>query len=310
MAETQTTDQQATVSRSPINVDCADRLCEAAALLEAQGANPFRVSAYRRAADTLRDLPGDIGKTIEHEGTEGLEALPGIGRGIAGALVEMWRTGRWAQLERLRGNADPVQLFTLLPGLGHRLAERIHDDLHVDTLEALEAAAYDGRLEKVAGVGPRRAAAIRASLQVMLSRGRARRPAWTTGPGGPGVVAEAAPGQPSVAELLAVDRMYREKAARGDLPTIAPRRFNPAGEAWLPVLHLTRDGRHYTALYSNTALAHQLDRTRDWVVIYFYDDDHVEGQHTIVTETHGPLAGRRVVRGREAECRESESGHG
>ncbi len=301
MAAIPTANQQATGSRGPINVDCADRLREAAALLEAQGANPFRVSAYRRAADTLLDLPGDIGHTIEQEGAEGLEALPGIGRGIAGALVEMWRTGRWAQLERLRGSADPVQLFTLLPGLGHRLAERIHDDLHVDTLEALEAAAYDGRLEKVAGVGPRRAAAIRASLQVMLSRGRARRPAWTR-PGGPGVVVEAAADQPSVAELLAVDRMYREKAARGDLPTIAPRRFNPAGEAWLPVLHLTRDGRHYTALYSNTALAHQLNRTRDWVVIYFYDDDHVEGQHTIVTETHGPLAGRRVVRGREAEC--------
>ncbi len=108
--------------------------------------------------------------------------------------------------------------------------------------------------------------------------------------------------QPPVAELLAVDRQYREQAARGDLPTIAPRRFNPEGEAWLPVLHVTRDGRHYTALYSNTALAHELDRTRDWVVLFFYDADHVEGQHTIVTETHGPLAGRRVVRGREAEC--------
>ena len=299
MADTPTAGQQATETHSPINIECAERLREAAALLEGQGANPFRVSAYRRAADTLRDLAFDIGPVIEREGAEGLEALPGIGRGIAGALVEMWRTGRWAQLERLRGNADPVQLFTLLPGLGHRLAERIHDDLHVDTLEALEVAAHDGRLEKVSGVGPRRAASIRASLQVMLSRGRARRPAWASNPGMPGAVAA---GQPPVAELLAVDRLYREKAARGDLPTIAPRRFNPAGQAWLPVLHLSRGGRHYTALFSNTALAHQLDRTRDWVVVYYYDDDHVEGQHTIVTETHGPLAGRRVVRGREAEC--------
>ncbi len=175
MVAASTADAIAIESRGPINAACADKLREAAALLEAQGANPFRVSAYRRAADTLRDLPGDIGPIIEREGAEGLEALPGIGRGIAGALVEMWRTGRWVQLERLRGSADPVQLFTLLPGLGHRLAERIHDDLHVDTLEALEVAAHDGRLEQVAGVGPRRAAAIRASLQVMLSRGRAHR---------------------------------------------------------------------------------------------------------------------------------------
>jgi hypothetical protein len=54
---------------------------------------------------------------------------------------------------------------------------------------------------------------------------------------------------------------------------------------------------------SNTARAHQLGRVRDWVVLYFHDDDHVERQRTVVTESRGPLAGRRVVRGREAECR-------
>jgi len=100
-----------------------------------------------------------------------------------------------------------------------------------------------------------------------------------------------------------VDREYRLKADDDTLPTIAPKRFNPTGDAWLPVLHTQRDGWHFTALFSNTAQAHQLNRTRDWVVIYYYDDEHAEGQHTVVTETHGPLAGRRVVRGREAECR-------
>jgi putative hydrolase len=43
-------------------------------------------------------------------------------------------------------------------------------------------------------------------------------------------------------------------------------------------------------------------RTRDWVVLYFYDEHHREGQHTVVTETRGPLIGNRVVRGREPEC--------
>ena len=283
------------------NQRCAERLREAADLLEAQGANPFRVSAYRRAADTVRDLREDLATLIEREGQAGPEALPGIGRGIASALVEMVRSGRWMQLERLRGSSDPVQLFTAVPGLGHRLAERIHEELHLDTLEGLELAAHDGRLETVPGVGPRRAAAIRASLQTMLSRGRPRRTVTTGG------AAERAHG-PSVDMLLDVDREYREKALGGKLPTIAPKRFNPSGEAWLPVLHADRDGWHFTALHSNTAQAHQLNRTRDWVVLYFYDDQHVEGQHTVVTETHGPLAGRRVVRGREAECREHYAG--
>jgi len=69
-------------------------------------------------------------------------------------------------------------------------------------------------------------------------------------------------------------------------------------------MHTTRQGWHFTALYSNTARAHQLDRVKDWVVIFFYDDQHHEGQHTVVTETRGAETGRRVVRGREQECNE------
>jgi putative hydrolase len=66
---------------------------------------------------------------------------------------------------------------------------------------------------------------------------------------------------------------------------------------------MNRAAWHFTALFSNTARAHALGRVRDWVVVYFYDDEHAEGQHTIVTEERGTLAGKRVVRGRESECR-------
>jgi hypothetical protein len=92
------------------------------------------------------------------------------------------------------------------------------------------------------------------------------------------------------------------------LRTIAPKRFNPEGKAWLPVLQTERGDWHFTALYSNTAKAHELGRTRDWVVMYFYDTDHVERQRTVVTESRGPLAGRRVVRGREGECQQFYAG--
>ena len=102
--------------------------------------------------------------------------------------------------------------------------------------------------------------------------------------------------------LLDVDREYRDKAERGSLQKIAPRRFNPSGEAWLPILHTERDAWHFTALFSNTARAHDLKRTDDWVVVYFHSDSEPEGQHTIVTETRGSLIGKRVIRGREREC--------
>jgi putative hydrolase len=80
--------------------------------------------------------------------------------------------------------------------------------------------------------------------------------------------------------------------------------FNASGAAWLPVWHTQQWPWHFTTLYSNTARAHELGREHDWVVVYGHADDMVERQYTIVTETRGSLAGRRVVRGREGECRE------
>jgi len=264
---------------------------EMSELLGQQGANPFRVNAYRRAADSIRALKRDLAEIFDRDGEAGLIALPDVGKGIAGAVGELISSGRWSQLERLRGTLDPEQLFQTVPGIGAELARRIHDTLHIDTLEALETAAYDGRLERVHGLGPRRVAALRASLSAMLRRTRRTLPL--------------APDRgPTVALLLEVDRHYREQAETGTLPLIAPRRFNPQGLAWLPVLHREQGDWHFTAMYSNTARAHQLGRTRDWVVIYFYDDHHQEGQHTVVTETHGALVGQRVVRGRESECRD------
>lgn len=107
--------------------------------------------------------------------------------------------------------------------------------------------------------------------------------------------------RPSVEELLDVDREYRDGATAGSLPTIAPRKLNPLHESWLPVLHTARGTRNYTALFSNTATAHRLNRTHDWVVIY-WEGRNGEKQCTVVTEFRGPLAHRRVVRGREKEC--------
>ena len=59
----------------------------------------------------------------------------------------------------------------------------------------------------------------------------------------------------------------------------------------------------FHGLFSNTETAHELKRTLDWVVLYFYHDHHAESQRTVVTEQRDPLMGHRVVRGREPECR-------
>ncbi len=270
-----------------LNRQAAEIFRECAGILQHQAANPFRVNAYVRAANVLDALQDDVRELLDREGTDGLVKLPGIGEGLAAAIDEIARTGRLSQLDRLRGEASPEALFQTLPGVGRKLAEDIHETLHVDSLEALENAAHDGSLLTVPGIGERRAAAIRAGLVAMLGRGRPRRRRHGR--------------LPAVRLLLEIDAEYRRQAAAGELPKIAPKRFNPEGKAWLPILHAEREGWHFTALFSNTARAHELGRTDDWVVIYFYDDDHQEGQCTVVTETRGPREGERVVRGREDE---------
>jgi hypothetical protein len=162
--------------------------------------------------------------------------------------------------------------------------------LGIDSLEDLEAAAHDNRLSDLAGIGKKKLTGIVDSLATRL--GRVRRERHTR-----------AADEPSVEELLEIDREYREKATADQLPKITPRRFNPSGEAWLPILHTHRGERNYTALYSNTARAHALGRIRDWVVLYYHGGLD-ERQATVITSQFGSLSGKRIVRGRENECQQ------
>jgi hypothetical protein len=277
------------------NSEVADVLDRVADLMDVQHAEVFRVRAYRRGAQTCRTLACPLAEVLEEGGLKALEALPSIGKSLALTIAEYLHAGRLRLLERLEAEVEPEDLFTTLPGIGEVLAHRIREELGPLSLEELEVAAHDGRLADVFGFGERRAHAVRDVLAQMLgrtARERGRRFRQNT----------SAPADlPSIAAILEVDAAYRREALAGRLRKIAPRRFNPAGEAWLPILHASREGWFLTAMYSNSARAHRLGTTRDWVIV-IYERDGFEGQCTIVTEHAGPLAGRRVVRGREAEC--------
>jgi len=287
---------------SPVtNEDLADVLERVADLLEAQDANRYRVRAYRAAAETIRHNETPLSEILSRGGVEAVEALPTIGPAIAANVAEFVQRRGLSLLDRLEGEVSPERLLATLPGLGPELTARIHQQLHVDSLEELEVAAHDGRLDALAGFGPRRVRAIREELASILGRSarhRGRRQAWLASRRHDPEVLP----RPDLATLLDVDAEYRDRAAQGQLRRIAPRRFNRDGKAWLPILHSDRDGWHLTALFSNTARAHELGKTHDWVVI-FYARDGDEGQCTVVTEFRGPLSGCRVVRGREEECR-------
>jgi len=152
--------------RYPKNADIANALNRIADLLEVQGANRFRVAAYRRAANRINDQAQDEAVRILSKEDDFLEKLPDIGQRLAGTIREFVHAGRIGLLDHLEGQIEPERLFMTVP---------------------------------------------------------------------------------------------------------------------------------------NTARAHELGKTHDWVVIYGYRDGE-ETQHTVVTEQRGPLAGRRVVRGRESEC--------
>jgi len=273
----------------PVNADIAGRLEEVAQLLVQQGASRFRVQAYQHAAAVVRALPQSVAEIFYRQGISGLDALPGVGVSIARAIRDLILHGRLAMLERLRGQHDPVALISTVPGISKERATQLHDQLGLESLEELEAAAHDGRLERFGGFAGKRLAGIRDSLAHRLARIRPVPPPADDGH------------LPPVAELLDVDAEYRREAAAGKLTKIAPKRLNPTHEAWLPVLHTTRGERHYTALFSNTERAHDLFKTRDWVVLYF-DGHDGESRATVITADFGAARGRRIVRGREDEC--------
>ncbi len=280
---------------APDNEHIAGVLEEVADLLEAQGANPFRVKAYREGAATVRSWECPVATILQQQGPDGLEQLPGIGRSLAAAIEHLVRHGDLPMLVRLRGDHVPERLLSSVADIGPKLAERIHHQLGIETLTELAAAERDGRLSKVPGMGEKRLRAVRESLAGRFHTSIAE-------PSSRADIRHEPDRSVPVDELLEIDDQYRRLARQGRLPRIAPRRFNPTREAWLPILHTERGGRHYTALFSNTQRAHEAGTTQDWVVIYRDDDDH-GGPWTVITAQYGAMRGQRVVRGREDECR-------
>jgi DNA polymerase (family 10) len=276
------------------NRQIAERLERIAELLELRDENPHRVRAYRKAAARVREHEGRLEERFRERGQEALRELPGVGDSISAVIGELLRSGSSRLLRDLEADLDPVAMFSRIPGMSGTLARRVVEELGLRSLEDLEQAAHDGRLLQVDGFGTKRVQGVREVLAARLSRGR------------PTSAVDAA--APPVEFLLDVDAQYRRQAERGELRTIAPRRFNPERRSWLPILELSLEEWDFTVLFSNTALAHDRGKTRDWVVIY-YARDGEEGQCTVVTAGEGSLEGKRVIRGRERECRDYYDAH-
>lgn len=184
-------------------------------------------------------------------------------------------------------DAEGLAGLDRLPGIGQTLARVIDQIVTTGRFPMLER--LRGGTDPVAQLASVPGIGVKLARRPRDDHGNVDRPTITR------------PAEPPVTELLEIDREYREGSKAGTLPRIAPRRFNPTHAKWLPILHATREDTHYTALFSNTARAHERGMTHDWVVIYF-ERHGADGQRTVITATSGILEGRRVVRGRELEC--------
>jgi DNA polymerase (family 10) len=146
------------------NSDVAKIFEKVADLLEIEGANQFRVRAYRDAARTIRSLSRSLTDLVE-EG-EDLTELSGIGKDLAGKIQEIVETGELDQLERLT-RQTPADLAKMLEisGLGPKRVQSIHDELGVSNLKELRAAASEGRIQELDGLGPKTESKILQELE-------------------------------------------------------------------------------------------------------------------------------------------------
>ncbi|MCK9530236.1 MAG: DNA polymerase/3'-5' exonuclease PolX [Gammaproteobacteria bacterium] len=134
------------------NDDVARLFEEIADLLEIDDASPFRVRAYRTAASTLRGL-GREARDMVAAG-EPLTDLPGIGKDLAGKITEALSTGRIDALETLHRDVPPsLEALLRIPGLGPKRVRALYQQLGVENLDDLRAAAAAGRVRSLHGFG-------------------------------------------------------------------------------------------------------------------------------------------------------------
>ena len=153
------------------NADIAARFEEIADRLEIQGANPFRIRAYRNAARTLGELPQEARALLEKG--EDLTRLPGIGDDLAAKVREIVDTGRCSLLERLRKELPPAVTELLqIPGLGPKRVKALYHDLEVQTVEQLYRAARDGRIHALPGFGEKTELNILQAVEAHVSQAR------------------------------------------------------------------------------------------------------------------------------------------
>ena len=147
------------------NEEIARRFNQMASLMEVRGEDAFRLRSYRMAAEAIETWPTEMQAIAGAEGLAGLLEIPGVGKALAGKIVELVQTGTFAAWDKLTLETPATVLDLLeLPGVGPKTAATLHQKFKIASLEDLRKFAAGGGLEMVDGIGPKSAERIKRSL--------------------------------------------------------------------------------------------------------------------------------------------------
>src|SRR6201989_3289513 len=157
----------AVMAELPRNDQLAEQFELLGDLMELEGADGFRINAYRKAAARIRETPSSVAQ-LALEGKA--KQLQGIGKTIEAKIVEVVDDGEIHALTKKKAEVPAeVAVFMRLPGLGPKTARRIWQDLGITPVDALRAAVDSGELKGHAGVGAGTEAKIAAALAAGVS---------------------------------------------------------------------------------------------------------------------------------------------
>ncbi len=134
--------------------------------MEIRGDDPFRLRSYRNAAEAIEVWPASLKEIAAREGAAGLQTIPGVGKAIAGKVIELLDTGTFDAWERTTAETPETVLDLMeVPGIGPKTAALLHQKFNVSSLEELKAFVAGGGLEMAEGIGAKTAEKIKEGLK-------------------------------------------------------------------------------------------------------------------------------------------------
>jgi DNA polymerase (family 10) len=148
------------------NEEIARRFNRMASLMEVRGEDQFRLRSYRMAAEAIETWPTEMQKIVTDEGPAGLQEIPGVGKAIAGKIVELLEKGTFDAWDRMTAETPETVLDLLeLPGVGPKTAATFHQKFKISSLDDLRKFIEGGGLETVDGIGPKSAERIKKHIR-------------------------------------------------------------------------------------------------------------------------------------------------